>query len=132
MTWIGYGDLKAGILPHWEHTWVGRFDFELRDLAFFARDSLRIDEDQLKNGVLSIEFEWPLASGEGCELRAVFPDSYPFVRPQVALRGNPENFPHRHCSPIDGNLCLLGRDTGLWSIEWRRWQNFWRNNSPTL
>ncbi|MER8640674.1 ThiF family adenylyltransferase [Mesorhizobium sp. M1365] len=118
MTWIGYGDLKTGMLPHWEHTCVGRLDFELRDLAFFARDSLRIDEDQLKQGVLSIKFEWPLASGEVCQLRAVFPDSYPFVRPQVALRGNPETFPHKHCSPTDGNLCLLGRDTGLWSIEW--------------
>ncbi|TIO13391.1 MAG: hypothetical protein E5X86_29490 [Mesorhizobium sp.] len=118
MTWIGYGDLKAGMLPHWERTCVGRLDFELRDLAFFARDSLRIDEDQLKNGVLCLQFEWPLASGEVCQLRAVFPDSYPFVRPQVFLRGNPETFPHKHCSPTDGNLCLLGRDTGLWSIEW--------------
>ncbi|TIN49438.1 MAG: hypothetical protein E5Y32_01875 [Mesorhizobium sp.] len=118
MTWIGYGDLKAGMLPHWERTCVGRLDFELRDLAFFARDSLLIDEDQLKNGVLCLQFEWPLASGEVCQLRAVFPDSYPFVRPQVFLRGNPETFPHKHCSPTDGNLCLLGRDTGLWSVEW--------------
>ncbi|RWQ13075.1 MULTISPECIES: ThiF family adenylyltransferase [unclassified Mesorhizobium] len=118
MTWVGYLDLKAGMLPHWEHTCAGRFDFELRDLAFFARDSLRIDQEQLKNGVLSVEFEWPLASGESRELRAVFPDSYPFVRPQVALRGKPETFPHKHCSPTDGNLCLLGRDTGLWSIKW--------------
>ncbi|RWO94835.1 MAG: hypothetical protein EOQ98_29005 [Mesorhizobium sp.] len=118
MTWISYSGLKAGMLPHWEYACLGRFDFELRDIAFFVRDSLRIDEDQLKNGVLCVQFEWPLASGEVCQLRAVFPDSYPFVRPQVFLLGNPETFPHKHCSPNDGNLCLLGRDTGLWSIEW--------------
>ncbi|ODA93205.1 hypothetical protein BFX40_10080 [Mesorhizobium sp. SEMIA 3007] len=106
------------MLPYWEPTCVGRLDFELRDLAFFARDSLRIDEDQVKNGVLCVQFEWPLASGEACQLRAVFPDSYPFVRPQVSLRGDPEMFPHKRCSPTDGNVCLLGHDAGLWSIEW--------------
>jgi hypothetical protein len=111
-------DLKPGMVPHWEHAWKGRLDFELRDLAAFVGETLRIDEACLAVGVLRLEFDWPLSDGRPCPLQATFPDSYPFVRPQVALRGTPDTFPEKHCSPTDGNLCLLGRDTGLWSAEW--------------
>ncbi|TIR50619.1 MAG: hypothetical protein E5X53_18995 [Mesorhizobium sp.] len=111
-------DLKPGMVPHWEHAWKGRFDFELCDLAAFVGETLRIDEARLAEGVLRLEFEWSLSDGRLCQLQATFPDSYPFVRPQVALRGAPDTFPEKHCSPSDGNLCLLGRDTGLWPAGW--------------
>jgi hypothetical protein len=104
--------------PFWEHAWKGRFDFELRDLMAFVGDTLRIDEKRLEKGILWLEFEWPLSEGRACPLQAAYPDSYPYVRPQVMLRGDPEAFPKRHCSPSDGTLCLLGRDTGLWSAKW--------------
>ncbi|RVJ37394.1 MULTISPECIES: ThiF family adenylyltransferase [Sinorhizobium] len=110
--------LQPGMVPHWEHAWKGRFDFELRDIAAFVGDTLRIDDKQLRDGILRLEFDWPLSDGRLYPLQASFPDSFPFVRPQVALRGDPSSFPEKHCSPADGTLCLLGRDTGLWSAEW--------------
>lgn len=51
-------------------------------------------------------------------LRAFFPDSYPRARPVVNLRGDPATFPTRHCGPIEGELCLLGRDTRQWPHKW--------------
>lgn len=115
---IKYCDLKPGMVPHWEHAWEGRFEYELRHLVAFVGDTLRIDEKRLEQGVLRLEFEWPLSDGRSCSLQAMFPDSYPFLRPQVALRGDPDTFPEKHCAPADGTLCLLGRDTGLWSSGW--------------
>jgi hypothetical protein len=29
----------------------------------------------------------------------------------------PEEFPDRHCSPLDGTVCLLGRDSSQWTPE---------------
>jgi hypothetical protein len=56
--------------------------------------------------------------GELIPLRAIYPDSFPRLRPNVKLRGDPSIFPRRHCSPLDGNLCLLGRDTRQWRQKW--------------
>jgi hypothetical protein len=47
-------------------------------------------------------------------LKAVFPDGFPQVRPTVLLLGDRSAFPDRHCNPIDGTLCLLGRDSRQW------------------
>jgi hypothetical protein len=64
-----------------------------------------------------LEFDWPL-DGRSIPLRAIYPDSFPRLRPIVKLRGDPSTFPPRHCSPIDGNLCLLGRDSRQWRQKW--------------
>lgn len=64
-----------------------------------------------------VEFDWPL-SGQLIPLRVIYPDSYPRIRPNVRLRGDSSTFPRRHCSPLDGNLCLLGRDTRQWRQQW--------------
>jgi molybdopterin/thiamine biosynthesis adenylyltransferase len=45
-------------------------------------------------------------------LHAVFPDFYPYLKPQVY--GPPHTFA-RHQNPFTGALCLLGRWTGNWS-----------------
>ncbi|APG87010.1 hypothetical protein SAMCCGM7_pB0295 (plasmid) [Sinorhizobium americanum CCGM7] len=115
---IKCSDLKPGMVPCWEPAWKGRFEFELQDLASFVGDTLLIDEELLAEGGLRLEFDWRLSDGRIFPLQAAFPDTYPFVRPQVVLRGDPSTFPEKHCSPADGTLCLLGRDTGLWSAEW--------------
>lgn len=57
-------------------------------------------------------------AGRSVPLRAFFPDSFPRARPIVNLRGDPATFPTRHCSPIEGELCLLGRDTRQWRQKW--------------
>jgi hypothetical protein len=80
-------------------------------------DSLQVDEVALDKGVLILEFDWPL-DGRSIPLRAIYPDSFPRLRPIVKLRGDTSTFPPRHCSPIDGNLCLLGRDSRQWRQKW--------------
>lgn len=71
----------------------------------------------MKRGNLILEFDWPL-DGKTVPLKALYPDSFPRIRPTVRLRGEPSSFPRRHCSPTDGNLCLLGRDTRQWPQKW--------------
>jgi hypothetical protein len=63
-----------------------------------------------------LSFEWPL-DDKLIPLQAIYPDSYPFLRPHIYVT-NPAFFPKRHYSPIDGNLCLLGRDSRQWSSSW--------------
>lgn len=76
-----------------------------------------MDEGALQKGVLILEFEWPLKDG-AVRLRAIFPDSYPRFRPRVNLLADPSDYPKRHCSPLDGNLCLIGRDSRQWRNKW--------------
>lgn len=80
-------------------------------------DTLRVDEQALANGALILDFDWPVGE-QTVSLRATYPDSFPRLRPIVQLRGDPANFPKRHCSPTDGTLCLLGRDAGQWLNRW--------------
>jgi hypothetical protein len=80
-------------------------------------ESLRVDGDALAAGQLIVEFDWPL-EGRRVELRAIYPDTFPRLRPTVQLRGDPSTFPKRHCSPDEGNLCLLGRDSRQWRQQW--------------
>lgn len=91
--------------------------YELDKLEAVVGQSLRIDEDALRAGRLEVEFEWPL-DGNRVPLKAIYPDSFPRLRPIVCLRTDFSQFPKRHCSPIDGNLCLLGRDTAQWPEDW--------------
>ena len=60
-----------------------------------------------------LEFDWPVDDRQ-VSLRAAYPDSFPRFRPLVWLQTDREFWPARHCSPIDGNLCLLGRDSSQW------------------
>lgn len=101
----------------WDGRWPGAFAHELAPLRAKAGASLRIDEDALEQGRLIVEFDWPL-DGRLIALRAIYPDTYPRLRPTVCLRGDPAAFPKRHCSPSDGSLCLLGRDSRQWRQQW--------------
>lgn len=78
---------------------------------------LQVDEEALRRGALIVEFDWPLC-GRFVPLQAIYPDSFPRLRPVVRLRGDSSSFPRRHCSPIDGNLCLLGRESRQWLQKW--------------
>ena len=89
----------------------------MRALSEVVGASLRFDEVALGKGVLIVEFDWPLQQG-AVPLRAIYPDSFPRLRPIVKLRGDRSTFPARHCSPVDGNLCLLGRDSRQWRQQW--------------
>lgn len=73
---LSFSEPDACACSNWEQASLERFDFELRDLAFFARDSLGIDEDQLKNDrpAWSADCRWRLgkvASFGRCLLAAL-------------------------------------------------------------
>jgi len=91
--------------------------YELQDLACVVGDTLTLDEDALPKGLLVVEFDWRVGE-ETVPLRATYPDTFPRNRPIVQLRGDPATFPKRHCNPIDGTLCLLGRDSSQWPNQW--------------
>jgi ubiquitin-protein ligase len=73
----------------------------------------RLDNDALQDRRLILDFEWP-HEGAVLSLRAVYPDSYPFLRPQVLLRDPSPFRDRRHVAP-DGTICLIGRDSRQWT-----------------
>lgn len=109
--------IPAGHLPRWEERYAGRLEWELAALRA-AGIKYEIDQHELRNGRLSIVFDWPLDQSTTVRLRALFPDTYPDFRPLVYLLSGLDPVPTRHVSPIEGNICLLGRDTGQWTSRW--------------
>jgi hypothetical protein len=101
--------------PHWDRRFPGRFRWEM-DAFAEAKVALSIDKDTLADGRLELSFEWPL-DDKLIPLRVVYPDGYPFLRPQIFVT-DPAFLPKRHYSPVDGNLCLIGRDTRQWASSW--------------
>ncbi|MDB5479097.1 MAG: hypothetical protein JWO83_150 [Caulobacteraceae bacterium] len=97
-------------VPAWELRFPGRFRFELDELAA-AGAKVAIHPGPLADGLLVLDLLWPRPAGV-LNLRAVYPESFPFFRPSVHLLDRP--FPTRHCRQTDGLLCLLGRNTGQW------------------
>jgi hypothetical protein len=113
LSFIDYNGSFPFAEPDWSDRWKGRLIAELNDLAHFVGQSLKIDKKYLELGVLRVVFDWPISDKEPIELAAVYPDTFPYMRPQVTITADPKTFPKRHCAP-DGTLCLIGRDTGLW------------------
>lgn len=100
----------------WDAHWPGRYQAELAAFQQ-ANAPYSIDQAELAQGRLLIDVEWPM-DGTVIRLRARYPDSFPRFRPQVQLLSPPSIWPRRHVSPLDGNLCLLGRDSAQWNPEW--------------
>jgi len=92
-----------------------------RELQAFEDFSIdyEINEAIKAKGVLQIKFTVEPGNhyfvnaklDEAIEFIAVYPDSYPFFRPQV-FASHLELV--RHQNPIEKNLCLIGRSTILW------------------
>lgn len=102
----------------WFEQNVQRFEQEKKELESL-NITYEIDTAALEKKLLRIslkiegnnpEFDFPDKSKD-LELVAVFPDLYPFFRPNVF--GINVDLP-RHQNPIDKVLCLLGRPTDLW------------------
>jgi hypothetical protein len=83
-------------------------EFERRGLGF-ALDEQRLAETGrvVLNGTLRHE-------GEEVELQVAYPDSFPFMRPEVFAPGL---LLDRHQSPVERNLCLLERSTLAWNVS---------------
>lgn len=105
----------------WFENDIERFKREKSELN--ALDvSFKIDEEAMKQKLLRIQlqiagdnlhFDLP-DKNNTVELIAVYPDTYPFFRPNVYAYGI--NLP-RHQNPLDKGLCLLGRPTDLWDPQ---------------
>ena len=110
-------NIPNGQQPRWERRYPGRFRFEVNALQR-AGVAPACDREALRSGRLVLTFDWPLDAATTLRLKAVYPDAFPHIRPQVFLLGGLDNPPVRHRSPIEGNLCLLGRDTRQWLPSW--------------
>lgn len=110
-------EIPAGYEPRWEKRYPGRFRHEL-DALQSAGVTPEVDGDALTAGQLALTFDWPLDDATTLRLKAVFPDAFPHIRPQVFLISGLDPAPVRHRSPIEGNLCLLGRDSRQWMPSW--------------
>ena len=83
-------------------------DFAARGLDFELDEALFRDEGRvLLRG--EIKFE-----GEPVELEVLYPDLFPYLRPEVYAPGLA---PPRHQNPVEHNLCLLGGATDAWLPE---------------
>jgi molybdopterin/thiamine biosynthesis adenylyltransferase len=97
--------------------WTEAFPERLEhELAEFDRLGLRfeLDQDHLQatGRVLlrgAVEY-----SGEELRLEVVYPDSFPFMRPEVFA---PDLRLERHQNPNEHNLCLLERSTLAWTVS---------------
>lgn len=103
-------------MPQWGRDWPGLLDWELGRLSERA-SNIRVDDKQLDSGLLVVRFDWPFQDGT-VSLEATFPSSYPYLRPHVFLRTDPGSWPDRHVGPVDGSICLLGRDSAQWTPDW--------------
>lgn len=110
------GVIPAGPVPRWERSWPGRLKRELDDLDGVGA-AWQIDGDAWRDGALHLDLRWIGARG-AVHLRIVYPDSFPHVRPVVLLLEAPDGAPARHHGPVDGELCLLGRDGRQWQPTW--------------
>jgi hypothetical protein len=84
-------------------------DFERRGLAF----ALDEDERRLRRRIVlrgAVKH-----GGEDIELTVVYPDTFPYFRPEVLA---PDLKFSRHRNPFEGNLCLLDRSTRAWDSDW--------------
>ena len=103
--------------PRWEQRCPGRFRFEIEELRRTGVTPLP-DQDAVRVGQLAITFDWPLDADTILTLKAVYPDTFPRLRPQVFLVAGLESWPRHHINPLAGNLCLLGRESRQWMSKW--------------
>lgn len=110
-------EIPAGLEPRWERRYKGRMRYEL-DALQSAGITPVPDSGLLGKGVLALTFDWALDSETTIQLKAIYPDEFPHLRPTVLLLSGLDPLPLRHISPLEGTLCLLGRDSRQWIASW--------------
>lgn len=89
-----------------------RLDYELQALSA-AGYSYTLDDAKKAAGIIEITVQFPL-NGDLHPLKALFPDSYPYL--PMSILGS--TLPHgRHICPSSGSLCLLQNPHSTWSIK---------------
>lgn len=102
-------------LPGWERRFPGRMQCELDSLRECATE-IEAHVDALRHWVVS--FRWILSDGTPLRLEATYPDTFPSLRPHVRLISGLDPIPTRHVGPVDGAICLLGRNSKQWDPTW--------------
>jgi hypothetical protein len=98
------------VAPWWER-FPGRLDAEREE--FQARDlDFELDEAQFRDAGRVLLRGSVVYEGDDLELEVLYPDLYPYLRPEVFAPGL--SLP-RHQNPSHYNLCLLDRNTRAWS-----------------
>lgn len=97
------------MLQPWWKRWPDLLDLELKALERAGIPNT-LDPDALAAGVVKLRVT-PLAHGRRLNLTAIFPDFYPYVRPEVIA---PDLELPRHQHPVSMALCLIGRATANW------------------
>ncbi|HEX8122453.1 MAG TPA: ThiF family adenylyltransferase [Solirubrobacteraceae bacterium] len=78
--------------------------------------AFELDDDyQRRTGLILLRGTYKRPNGEALELEVVYPDSFPFLRPEVFARTITFE---RHHHPYRGNLCLLDASTRHWDPTW--------------
>ena len=101
-------DLSADMSTWWER-WPQILEREISALDELGAEAV-IDEPAKLAGQLIIQVKHEV-DGQQIELRAEYPDSYPYFQPQVYA---PELNLSRHQNPLGANLCLLDREGEDW------------------
>ncbi len=97
--------------------WVDAYPQRLAyELAEFERRGLNfaLDEAYLARSGLVVLAGTVLYGEQEIELLVAYPDSFPFMRPEVFA---PTLELDRHQNPIERNLCLLERSSRAWSVS---------------
>jgi hypothetical protein len=114
--WADRSRMAGEAKPPWELKYPGRLAFEL-DALLAAGATYTIDEEAAAYGKLALSIVWS-PDNHPIKLKARYPDGFPRLRPIVLLDEECSKYPLRHCSPIDGTLCLLGRESRQWQSDW--------------
>lgn len=95
----------------WFERWPKRLKLELEALGQ-AGIKVEVDNSAKTAGILKLGLQTPEEHPAGRhDLLAVFPEEYPFFRPEVFASSL---VLPRHQNPFARNLCLLGRSTRQW------------------
>jgi len=104
----------------WFQTSPERCQYELEALSA-AGIEYSIDSKAQAAGIFRLELRiahgstFALPDGEPLRLAAIYPDHFPYFRPEVFVS---ELLLPRHQHPFARNLCLLARSTVFWNPEW--------------
>jgi ThiF family len=100
-------------MRRWYESYPERLTFELEE---FERCGLgfTLDEEHLARTGLVLLAGTVDIDGEQVNLQLLYPDSFPFMRPEVFA---PDLSLERHQNPYERNLCLLERSTRAWSVD---------------
>ena len=96
----------------WMDDYPDRLAFEIAELE---RVGFQVDSDAMAaTHMLAARGQVQSPKFGTVELTIIYPDSFPFLRPEVFATGLRLD---RHQNPYEGNLCLLDRSTREWAVD---------------